>query len=86
MVSVARVGLRSPGYDPDEVRQDAEGELFFGGRAHEHPHPEAMDRHCNEKSPGPKELIILEGSAHAQFLFASDQGERRNARDPAVPF
>jgi pimeloyl-ACP methyl ester carboxylesterase len=29
-----------------------------------------------EKSPGPKELIILEGSAHAQFLFATDQGER----------
>jgi alpha/beta superfamily hydrolase len=29
-----------------------------------------------EKTPGPKELIILEGSAHAQFLFATDQGER----------
>jgi len=29
-----------------------------------------------EKAPGPKELIIFEGSAHAQFLFASDQGER----------
>jgi pimeloyl-ACP methyl ester carboxylesterase len=29
-----------------------------------------------EKAPGPKELIILEGSAHAQFLFATDQGER----------
>jgi predicted alpha/beta hydrolase len=29
-----------------------------------------------EKTPGPKEIIILEGSAHAQFLFASDQGER----------
>jgi pimeloyl-ACP methyl ester carboxylesterase len=28
------------------------------------------------KTPGPKELIILEGSAHAQFLFATDQGER----------
>jgi pimeloyl-ACP methyl ester carboxylesterase len=28
------------------------------------------------KAPGPKELIILEGSAHAQFLFATDQGER----------
>jgi len=29
-----------------------------------------------EKAVGPKELIILEGSAHAQFLFATDQGER----------
>jgi pimeloyl-ACP methyl ester carboxylesterase len=29
-----------------------------------------------EKATGPKELIILEGSAHAQFLFATDQGER----------
>jgi len=24
---------------------------------------------------GPKELIILDGSAHAQFLFDTDQGE-----------
>ncbi len=29
-----------------------------------------------EKVPQPKELIILDGSAHAQFLFQSDQGER----------
>jgi pimeloyl-ACP methyl ester carboxylesterase len=28
------------------------------------------------KTPGPKELIILEGSAHAQFLFETDQSER----------
>jgi pimeloyl-ACP methyl ester carboxylesterase len=28
------------------------------------------------KTPGPKELIIVDGSAHAQFLFATDQGER----------
>ncbi len=28
------------------------------------------------KTPGPKELIIIEGSAHAQFLFATDQGDR----------
>jgi pimeloyl-ACP methyl ester carboxylesterase len=33
--------------------------------------------HANyEKAVGPKELIILDGSAHAQFLFATDQGER----------
>ena len=29
-----------------------------------------------EKAPDPKELIIVEGSAHAQFLFQTDQGER----------
>jgi len=29
-----------------------------------------------EKSPQPKQLILLEGSAHAQFLFQTDQAER----------
>ena len=29
-----------------------------------------------EKAPEPKELMILDGSAHAQFLFETDQGER----------
>lgn len=29
-----------------------------------------------EKAPEPKELLILDGSAHAQFLFTTDQGER----------
>src|SRR6202161_1762915 len=29
-----------------------------------------------EKAPQPKELIVLEGSAHAQFLFATDQSDR----------
>lgn len=29
-----------------------------------------------EEGTGPKELVILDGSAHAQFLFATDQGER----------
>jgi pimeloyl-ACP methyl ester carboxylesterase len=29
-----------------------------------------------EKAPEPKELIVLEGSAHAQFLFQSEQRER----------
>ena len=28
-----------------------------------------------EKAPEPKKLIILDGSAHAQFLFQTDQGE-----------
>jgi hypothetical protein len=29
-----------------------------------------------EKASGPKELVVLEGSAHAQFIFETDQGER----------
>ena len=29
-----------------------------------------------DKAPDPKELIILDGSAHAQFLFQTDQRER----------
>jgi pimeloyl-ACP methyl ester carboxylesterase len=29
-----------------------------------------------DKAPQPKALIILEGSAHAQFLFQTNQGER----------
>lgn len=29
-----------------------------------------------EKVPEPKELIVLEGSAHAQFLFQTDQADR----------
>ena len=29
-----------------------------------------------EKAPEPKELIILDGSAHAQFVFGTGQGER----------
>jgi pimeloyl-ACP methyl ester carboxylesterase len=29
-----------------------------------------------ESAVGAKELVILDGSAHAQFLFATDQGER----------
>ena len=29
-----------------------------------------------EKTPLPKELLILNGSAHAQFIFQTDQGDR----------
>jgi pimeloyl-ACP methyl ester carboxylesterase len=29
-----------------------------------------------EKAPEPKELIVLDGSAHAQYLFQTNQGER----------
>src|SRR5262249_49019309 len=29
-----------------------------------------------KRTPEPKQLLILDGSAHAQFLFQTDQGER----------
>jgi hypothetical protein len=29
-----------------------------------------------DQAPQPKELIVLEGSAHAQFLFQTDQSDR----------
>jgi pimeloyl-ACP methyl ester carboxylesterase len=29
-----------------------------------------------DKAPEPKELVILEGTAHAQFIFQTDQGDR----------
>jgi pimeloyl-ACP methyl ester carboxylesterase len=29
-----------------------------------------------EKTPQPKKLIVLNGSAHAQFLFQTDQADR----------
>jgi alpha-beta hydrolase superfamily lysophospholipase len=29
-----------------------------------------------ERAEGPKKLIVVDGSAHAQFLFATDQAER----------
>jgi pimeloyl-ACP methyl ester carboxylesterase len=29
-----------------------------------------------EQAPGPKELVILDGAAHAQFVFDTNQGER----------
>ena len=34
-----------------------------------------ITQHC-EKAPSPKKLIVLEGSAHAQFLFDTEQGPR----------
>ena len=36
--------------------------------------PEISDSY--RKAPQPKELVVLEGSAHAQYLFGTDQGPR----------
>jgi hypothetical protein len=36
--------------------------------------PQILDSYA--KAPQPKELVILEGSAHAQYLFDTNQGPR----------
>jgi pimeloyl-ACP methyl ester carboxylesterase len=36
--------------------------------------PQVLEQYA--KAPEPKQLVTLDGNAHAQFLFASDQGER----------
>jgi pimeloyl-ACP methyl ester carboxylesterase len=36
--------------------------------------PKTRDQY--QRASGPKELVILEGSAHAQFIFETEQGER----------
>ena len=36
--------------------------------------PEIRDQY--ERATGPKELVLLDGSAHAQFIFETEQGER----------
>jgi dienelactone hydrolase len=36
----------------------------------------ARIRDAFERTPEPKRLILLDGSAHAQFLFDTDQGDR----------
>ena len=39
-----------------------------------------------KKAPEPKELVILDGSAQAQFIFATDQGERVSAHGNGPAF
>jgi dienelactone hydrolase len=33
-------------------------------------------RNQYEEAPGPKQLVLLDGAAHAQFIFDTEQGER----------
>ena len=49
----------------------ARGDLEFNG-----PPRLVKIRDQYERAPHPKELVILDGSAHAQFIFATDQGDR----------
>jgi pimeloyl-ACP methyl ester carboxylesterase len=50
------------------------GPKFFATAKGDPITPQVLDQYA--KAPEPKELLTLEGSAHAQFLFTSDQGER----------
>jgi pimeloyl-ACP methyl ester carboxylesterase len=36
--------------------------------------PKIRDQY--ERAPGPKELVVLDGSAHAQLIFETEEGER----------
>jgi hypothetical protein len=51
------------------ARDDASGD---GGRDPRLPGIQAQF----DRAPQPKELIVLDGSAHAQYLFQTDQGDR----------
>jgi pimeloyl-ACP methyl ester carboxylesterase len=49
----------------------ARDDAYFDGT------PRLVDiRDQYQRAPGPKELVILDGSAHAQFLFETDEAER----------
>jgi len=37
---------------------------------------QAEPSHQFDRAADPKQLLVLDGAAHAQFLFGSDQGER----------
>ncbi|MDH3216854.1 MAG: hypothetical protein OEN01_11255 [Candidatus Krumholzibacteria bacterium] len=36
--------------------------------------PEIREQY--QRAPDPKELVVLEGSAHAQLIFETDEGEQ----------
>jgi pimeloyl-ACP methyl ester carboxylesterase len=75
---IDRVVLLAPGaYVPPEKLKGRK--LFIVSR--DDPGPDGQPRLIRiraqyEKAPNPKELVILEGAAHAQFIFQTDQGER----------
>jgi pimeloyl-ACP methyl ester carboxylesterase len=66
----------SPIEDPEDMQGAklfivARDDPYFGGTRR------LVDiRDQYERAPGPKELVVLEGSAHAQFIFETDQAGR----------
>ncbi|MGD8331694.1 MAG: alpha/beta fold hydrolase [Acidobacteriota bacterium] len=63
----------------DEPEQMPGAKLFIVARddVYGNGTPRLVDiRDQYERAPGPKELVVLEGSAHAQFLFDTDQAQR----------
>ncbi len=66
----------SPVSSPERIRGDtlfivARDDPYFGG---ERRLTDIRDQY--ERAPDPKELVVLEGDAHAQFIFETDQGDR----------
>lgn len=62
----------APVQNPERIT----GPKLFVTAAEDQIIPVPRVREQYEKAPEPKELLVLNGSAHAQFLFATDQGER----------
>ncbi|MGB6686882.1 MAG: alpha/beta fold hydrolase [Terracidiphilus sp.] len=70
------VFLGSAPYDAAEKLKSAS--LFIVARddtSGDGPRLPGIQKQC-EKAPQPKQLIVLDGSAHAQYLFQTDQGDR----------
>jgi pimeloyl-ACP methyl ester carboxylesterase len=66
----------SPVEEPERIQGRklfivARDDPYFGGEKR------LVDiREQYERATGPKELVVLDGDAHAQFIFDTDQGER----------
>jgi dienelactone hydrolase len=75
---IDRLVLLAPGPFPDPARLQVP-KLFISTRddANEDGSPRlAAIRDQYEKAPEPKQLVVLKGSAHGQFVFTTDQGHR----------
>ena len=59
---------------PIEHPERIEGAKLFAASQDDPITPRVREQYS--KAPEPKELLILDGSAHAQFLFQTEQGER----------
>ena len=60
----------APGANPERIS----GPKLFAAAKGDPITPQVQDQYG--KAPEPKELLLLEGNAHAQFLFTTDQGAR----------
>jgi len=68
---IDRLVLLSPVSIPDPARMHAASVLYIASRD-ERMAPGIREQY--ERAPEPRRLVLLEGSAHAQNIFATDQG------------